>query len=208
MKRALLYLPLCLVVFYVLGVRHVRKKHKERKQQQEQSSHQHSATWQEFSQEKHFQMLVEGFGIGSMLDIPSRDVEHMHLPLKKYIGVAPTPAEAANLQTRFGSAISSFISLDLTIDPLPKVDLILCWDRFSSLSDQEIRAALLQCKKSGAKFLLLSHCPSLKQNEEEEYRQINWKLSPYNFPEPLIMMVEKANPEPQYLGLWNLAELP
>jgi len=156
-------------------------------------------------------MLLEGFGIESVLDLPSRDIDALkahNLPIKHYMGGAFDRDEATKLQARFGGATRSFYPLDIRLDPLPKVDLIICWDHLSPLPPIEVESALLQCKKSGSKFLMLSHYPAVEVNPEGESliaRPINWKKAPYHLPEPIIALLQKE--EGEYLALWNIKDI-
>lgn len=171
-------------------------------------------TWSQFDHIAHFQMLLEGFGIESVLDLPASDLDiltRFRLPIKKYIGGAQDQEESMKLQAQYGGATRSFYSLDISLDPLPTVDLILCWDRLSLLPQNEVEWALLTCKKSGSKFLMLTHSPAVETNPEgasSSPRPINWRKAPYYLPEPLILFPQKEKERKEYFALWSLKELP
>lgn len=170
-------------------------------------------TWSRFHQLKRLNMLLEGFAIESIADLPCLGAEALdveELAIKRYLGVAKDREVALALQARFGSAKSTYMAFDVTIDVLPKVDLILCWDYLCHLSPQEIRATLLQFKKSGATFLLMRHYPEVRENGAGSFggpQLINWMLPPYNFPEPIIHIMESGRREVEVLALWDLAKL-
>jgi hypothetical protein len=170
-------------------------------------------TWSEFKEVHRLKMLVEGLGIETLLDLPCRDIEALpiqQLGLKHYLGLTPERGEALRLQAQFGSQLRTFIYGDVVRDPLPKVDLIVCWDQLCTLSACDVRTCLLQFKKSGAKFVLMRHFPENKENRDHpngEYAPINWKLPPYAFPEPLIQIVSKKEHGMECLALWNLEKL-
>ena len=152
-------------------------------------------TWSKFTQKTQLTMLLTGFSIEKVIDIPSADVADflsLQLGLSEYIGVTDTPERARELQVNYGSASTSFAHFDITGEVLPRADLIIVWDKLSTLSPAMARAALHQLKKSGAKFLLAAHNSELKQN--------NLQLPPYNFPKPIIQM--------ENLALWKLENLP
>ena len=170
-------------------------------------------TWSTFTEIKRLQMLLKGFGIQSILDIPSCDIEtliHLDLGAKVYIGIADKKKQASLLQAEFGDQFRTFISLKPSIDRLPKADLIMCWDKLCTLPLDQIPAALLQFKKSGAKFLLMRHYPEIKENrtsQNQTFQPINWKLAPFHFPEPIIQIMEKKEHTTEYLALWNLSQI-
>jgi len=165
------------------------------------------STWTEFKDYKRLNMLLKGLAVDSLIDIPAYDLQELiyhHLNIKTYIGIRATKEEAQGLQAQFGSPLRSFAGAKIPQDPLPKADMILCWDCLSALSQQEVEAALIQFRKSGAKYLLMRHFPNSEKNygnPEESFHLINWKLSPYQFPEPMIQ-IEQINGT--VLALWSL----
>jgi len=171
-------------------------------------------TWSRFSEMNRLGMLLKGFAISSIADVPCGNIDSLDLtslPIEHYLGIVKGRDEAGALQTLFGSAKSSFMAFDPIIDVLPRVDLILCWDYLCTLSPLEIRAALLQFKKSGATFILMRHFPEVRKNEEKKpgvFQPINWKIPPYNFPEPIIHIMENGEHGMESLALWNLENLP
>ena len=172
------------------------------------------STWSRFNETKRLQMLLQGFAVKSIADVPCVDVDRLHiqqLGLQRYLGISKERDVAGALQSQFGSSVASFLDLDVTIDTLPRVDLILCWDYLCTLSEAEIRPTLLQFKKSGATFLLMRHFPEVRSNEEKvsgHFQPINWKHHPYHFPEPMIHIMESGDHGMESLALWNLRDLP
>jgi len=170
-------------------------------------------TWSTFQEYKRLKILLEGFGIESLLDIPACDVENFReqdFGKIRYIGIASSKDQAAALQAHHGLLWRQFSSARIAVDSLPRADLILCWDRLCALPSHEVLAALLQFKKSGAKFLLMRHYPNIVENainETGEFQPINWKLAPYFFPEPIIHIMERREDDAQTLALWSLENL-
>lgn len=162
-------------------------------------------TWSAFQEYPRLEMLIDGFSIQSMLDILAVDIAELKdrkLPIKTYIGACKDKETAIGLQARFGSDKRSFLTLDPTVDLLPKTDLIIAWDYLTTLERSEMRSCFLHFKKSGAKFLLMTHDPKITQNKKNKTglpQPVNWKIEPYNFPEPLITFDKYA--------LWNLNTL-
>lgn len=188
--------------------------HKKQREKSKQTALYEPKTWSHFHQFHHLQMVLKGFDIQSMIDIPCRNVEIVKehdLGLKQYLGITESKEEAQVLQARFGSQVRSFMNLQLTMDILPRADLILAWDLLCTLSPSQVRAALLSFKKSGAKFLLMSHFPELQKNHKNRtgaFQPVNWKLPPYHFPEPIIQIIHHREQEIEALSLWSLESLP
>src|SRR5947208_3391500 len=79
-----------------------------------------------------------------------------------------------------------FIHADLTKDPLPAVDLIMCRDCWVHLSFSDMAAMLKNFRRTGATWLLVSHTPSNDKNENKAtgigWRHLNLHLPPFSFP--------------------------
>ncbi len=170
-------------------------------------------TWNSFQEYKRLQMLLKGFAVESMIDVPCCNVQALKeqdFGLKRYIGVTSSRSDARALQAQFGSEFHSFLNAEIAVDMLPQADLILCWDAFCNMPRSQVQAALLQFKKSGAKFLLLRHYPEVKKNHKNksgDFVPINWRLSPYNFPEPIIHIMEQGEHGTKSLALWSFEDL-
>lgn len=170
-------------------------------------------TWDKFTDYQRLEMLLQGFAVGSIIDTPFVHSEILKKPFLKnirYFGIANSEDQARALQIQYGSKLRTFLNREVTIDVLPKADLILCWDQLCALTPNEVRAAILQFKKSGAQFLLMRHYPDVQQNLEKlsgEFKPVNWAISPYNFPEPIIHIMEKGEHGMESLALWNLDQL-
>lgn len=164
-----------------------------------------SPTWSAFDEVSHLQMIIQGFSIKTMVDVPAVDPEalsRIDLGLEKYIGISHDLDLSRALQAQYGSARRTFQNARVDVDPLPQTDLILFWEPFSNFTEQEVRAALFQFKRSGSKFLMMRHAPNVEENGGTG--PINWRLPPYNLPEPIITINEKKGVG---LALWTLASL-
>jgi len=162
--------------------------------------------------------LVRELGIRSVLDVPCGDFNWMRqvdLGDCHYTGGdIVRPLIDAN-QSRYSRAGHDFIHMDITRDAIPRADLILCRDCFIHFSDRHITAALRNFKRSGSTYLLTNTYREWRQNENirtGEFRHLNLRLPPFNFPPPVRQLDEKS-PEEQaqffgkMLGLWKLADL-
>lgn len=173
----------------------------------------HPVTWKNFREINRLKMLLKGFAIESIIDVPCVDVNSLDSTLfqgVRYTGITDSKDQARGLQAQFGSSLRTFLSMEITVDILPKADLIFCWDKLCTLSETQALAAITQFKKSGAQFLLMRHYPGVKKNRKNKTggaQPVNWTIAPYNFPEPIIHIIEKGDHEMESLALWNLEAL-
>lgn len=161
--------------------------------------------------------LLQQYGITSILDAPCGDFNWMrHIPLGAiaYTGVDIVPPIIEQNQQRYGNETTQFKVVDITRDPLPDVDLIICRDCLVHLSLWDISRALRQFKLSGAKYLLTTTYPNTPVNQDfptGSWRVLNISLPPFNFPVPLELFSDPSddtqkNPD-KSLGLWKLDDI-
>lgn len=200
---------LCLSLFAIGGLYTLSKK----KKPKEEPISYIPRTWNDFDEGARLNMLLKGFAIQTVIDLPCKEFPlfaEQGFPIKKYLGIASTEDEAKGLQAQYGSSLYSFAYANLTTDLLPQADLIIAWDQLCTYTPTQVQAALLQMKKSGAKFLLMRHFPEVKENKKNKtggFQPVNWKLPPYNFPEPIIHIMETKEKGTESLSLWALESL-
>jgi FkbM family methyltransferase len=81
-----------------------------------------------------------------------------------------------------------FTHFDLLEDALPKVDLLFCRDCLFHFSKEDKLKVLQNFINSGIKYIMITDYPNCSFNEELEtgdFKEFNWKLFPFNFPDPL-----------------------
>jgi hypothetical protein len=106
--------------------------------------------------------------------------------------------------------------LNLTRDPLPRADVVLCRDCLVHLRYAQIFAAFVNLRRSGAKYLLATTFVELDANSEidtGDWRPVNLCLPPFALPEPLTVIIEGCTEidgayADKALGLWRVADLP
>lgn len=162
--------------------------------------------------------LLKELNIKTMIDAPCGDWYWMSkttLPVDNYIGIDIVEALITRNQANFGSDQVRFLALDITKSPLPYADLIFSRDCLVHLSYRDAIKAINNFKKSGAKYLLTTTFTERKKNEDLGsgfWRPLNKQLSPFCFPEPLLIINENCTEENnQYsdksLGLWLLQDI-
>ena len=105
---------------------------------------------------------------------------------------------------------------DITRDPLPRADAILCRDCLVHLSFENIAAALANFARSGSPWLVTTTFPELKANkdcEDGDWRALNFELAPFNWAPPAELLVEGCTEAEggwadKSLGAWRIEKLP
>ncbi|MBI3508063.1 MAG: class I SAM-dependent methyltransferase [Chlamydiia bacterium] len=96
--------------------------------------------------------------------------------------------------------------LDITKDPLPAADLILCRNILEYFSYRDIFSALQNFQNSGSQYLIVNTQTELEKNQETQTgmrRELNFQISPFFFPEPLAVVPEAEGA----LAIWRLTDI-
>lgn len=163
-------------------------------------------------------LLLDEIGARTILDAPCGDFNWMKdtpLNVDQYIGVDIIPELIARNQNLYGNERTRFVFLDLTLDQLPRVDVILCRDCFVHFSNRHVAAAIKNFKRSRSTYLLTNTYPGLNENKNirtGDFHYLNLLLPPFNLPPPLRQIDEKLPEErAQFFGktlaLWKLSDL-
>jgi hypothetical protein len=114
---------------------------------------------------------------------------------------------------RYGGPGRRFIVADITADPLPRVDLVLCRDGMVHFCDTHVHQALANFARSGSTYLLATTYAGTKDNVDITsgwWRPVNLCRPPFNLPPPLLQLPDAASddfyPE-KALALWRIADL-
>lgn len=160
--------------------------------------------------------LLSRLGVRTLLDIPCGDfnwMRELELDLDWYVGGDIVAALIATNQQRYGRPGREFRRLDLTRDPLPRADLILCRDGLVHLSFADITSALERIRASGSTWFLTTTFPSREINVDivtGDWRPLNLEAPPLRFPPPELVLKEgcpEAGYEDKSLGLWRVKNL-
>jgi SAM-dependent methyltransferase len=162
-------------------------------------------------------VLLKECGARSLLDAPCGDgpwMARLDLGPVSYVGADIVPALIAQL-----AAVSMpgrrYVVADLTCDPLPACDVILCRDCLVHLSFENISRAIDNFKRSGARFLLTTTFTEIVTNhdvEDGDWRALNFTRPPFGWPAPEALINEECHEmdgayRDKSLGLWRLALL-
>jgi hypothetical protein len=161
--------------------------------------------------------LLASHNVATLLDAPCGDfnwIGDATSGLTSYLGVDIVEELVSANEARYGDDRHHFLCRDLTRDPLPKADLILCRDALVHFSFADIWSALANFKRSGSEFLLTTSFIDLERNDDIRtggWRPLNLQSEPFRFPEPIaeIEDIPRGNVAPgKRLCLWRVASLP
>lgn len=158
-------------------------------------------------------VLLSEVGAESLLDAPCGDFNWMRyteLGSVRYIGADVVPGLIARNDQLYGRDGRKFVILDITRSAIPTVSVILCRDCFTHLSFRDIRSAVVNFKRSNSEYLFATTHTGDREHRDiatGQGRYVNLQLPPFNFPEPVKLVVE--DPElGKCLGIWRLQLLP
>lgn len=156
--------------------------------------------------------LLRSVGAQSLLDAPCGDFNWMRtvdLGEIRYTGVDVVTELINRNRQLYGGPGKDFVVADVIKDQLPRSDAILCRDCFIHLSFRDIQRTLTNFKRSGSQFLLSTTHVKIVENTDVRtggWRNINLQSAPFNFPQPLELLVEDAELG-KCLGLWKLFDI-
>ena len=160
----------------------------------------------------HLPVLLQELNADSLLDAACGDfnwMRYVDLGAIKYTGVDIVPDLIDRNRQLYHADQRTFVVHDITKDKLPDADVILCRDCLIHLSFKSIKAAISNFKKTSATHLLCTTHSTITENTDcpdGSWRNINLLLPPFNFPQPVKLLVEDAELG-KCLGLWRLADL-
>lgn len=153
-----------------------------------------------------------------LLDLPCGDyswMRHVDLPVARYIGADLLPDLVDPLAAACTDARRRFLVLDLTRDPLPPADVILCRDCLVHLSFEDIHRALRNLARSRIRYLLTTTFPGCQVNEDivtGDWRPLDLARAPFGLPPPIELLNERCSEAgglfaDKSLGLWQVETL-
>jgi hypothetical protein len=149
--------------------------------------------------------LVRRVGARTLLDAPCGDFAWMRTivgTFDRYHGVDIVPALVEANRARYASETVTFACADLTTDPLPASDLVLCRDCFIHLPTSSIQAAIANFRRS-ARWLLATTCPGVPYQNVAvgSFRPVDLEAPPFKLGTPIDRIVEAPGRE---LALWRI----
>lgn len=163
--------------------------------------------------------LCKHFGIKSITDAPCGDfnwLQKCDIDDVTYIGIDIVKDIIEKNNTRFGNIKRTFQLIDVTKEPIPRADLILCRDLLVHLSFDDIYKTLKNFKDSNSKYLLVTTYVNEKRINSDivsgQWRPLNLHNAPFNFPQPILFILEKSTEHngiysDKCLCLWELSNI-
>ena len=160
---------------------------------------------------KNLPKLLNMLECKSLLDAPCGDfnwMKNVDLSDIEYIGVDIVDDMIKTNNEKYSSDSIKFSVCDITTEPLPKADAILCRDVMLHLPLAGIKNLLVNFFRSDIKYLLASHYAWSGDNTEVLNvvwgRHINLTKRPFFFPEPLHTIQDFPIGEPhRAIAVWS-----
>lgn len=162
--------------------------------------------------------LATSLPVETLLDAPCGDFNWAG-PLADavpfYVGVDVVPA-LIDANQRHAGPRRQFLCRDLVHETLPAADLVLCRDGLVHLSNAEVRAALGNLRRTGARWLVTTTFAGDHPNADirtGNWRPLNLERPPFCFPPPIARIDEHCRYDAEKwrdkgLALWEFAALP
>ena len=163
--------------------------------------------------------LLEKLGVSSLLDAPCGDagwINHANLRVR-LIGIDIVPSLIETLQARAaaGQIKGEYHLADITGDPPPRCDAILCRDCLVHLSFANIERAVANFRASGATWLIATTFTGWQVNrdcEDGDWRALNLARAPFDLGAPVELVNENCTEagggwRDKSLGVWRIAKI-
>jgi SAM-dependent methyltransferase len=163
--------------------------------------------------------LLERLAITSLLDAPCGDSGWINAAdlRVRIVGVDIVPALIARLQAdaAAGDVKGEYHLADITSDPLPRCDAILCRDCLVHLSFANIARAVANFQASGATWLIVTTFPDWQTSrdcEDGDWRALNFERAPFDWGPPVELLNENCTEagggwRDKSLGVWRLSHI-
>jgi SAM-dependent methyltransferase len=160
--------------------------------------------------------LLQRLGVGTLLDAPCGDggwLASADLDVR-VTGVDVLPDLIAALQRR-DDPTRDYLLADITCDPLPRADAILCRDCLVHFSFANIARAIENFRRSGVTWLITTTFPEWQTNidcEDGDWRALNFERAPFGWGAPSELLNENCIEagggwRDKSLGAWRLADI-
>jgi methyltransferase family protein len=160
--------------------------------------------------------LLKRLHATSLLDAPCGDagwIARADLAVR-LIGIDIVPDLIETLRTRAGRGeiAGDYHLADLTTDPLPRCDVVLCRDCLVHFSFANITRAVENFRRSGARYLITTTFPDWQVNrdcEDGDWRALNFERAPFSWGQAVALINENCTEagggwRDKSLGVWAL----
>ncbi|MGI9394670.1 MAG: class I SAM-dependent methyltransferase, partial [Boseongicola sp.] len=146
--------------------------------------------------------VFERYGIQSFLDAPCGDwfwMQHVDLSGVEYTGADISSDVIAQNNSKFGDPSRRFVVMDVTDDPMPNYDLVLCRDCLFHLKFWLRWAFLENFAASESRFLMttMHHVAKNRRLDRNgDFRPFNPTAAPFSLDPPIEWIPETADELP------------
>jgi len=163
--------------------------------------------------------LLKELHVRTLIDAPCDDFGWLgdgELPVESYVGLDIVEPLVVRNAAAYGNARRRFQKHDLTRDPLPEGDLLLCRDCLVHLSFANIARVFDHVRRSRITYLLATTFTRHEDNEDiqdGDWRMLNLERAPFFLGAPLAVLVEGCSDTDgpyadKSLALWRVADFP
>lgn len=164
--------------------------------------------------------VVDRYAIRSVTDAGCGDLnwqQHVAaLSHVNYLGIDVVAELIDHNRQRYGNPRRHFQHRDVTLDPLPYADLVICRDCLVHLSNIQILVALQHIAASRSRYLLATTYPAEQINRDTRdggWRPVNLTAPPFCLPAPIEFFDTDyrdngRNHPGNGLGLWPVEAIP
>jgi SAM-dependent methyltransferase len=160
--------------------------------------------------------LLRRLGVNTLLDAPCGDggwIATADLGVR-VTGIDVVPGLVEALRRR-ADLNHDYLLADITCDPLPHADAILCRDCLVHLSFANIARAIENFRRTGATWLITTTFPEWQTNldcEDGDWRALNFERAPFGWRAPCELLNENCMEggggwRDKSLGVWRLADI-
>lgn len=159
--------------------------------------------------------LLARYSIASLVDAPCGDLAWLaglDLSSISYTGIDIVPEIVEGNTRRFSGSSMRFLVGDLTADPIPQADLVLCRDGMVHMSNRVVVKALRNIARSDGHYVLCTTFPATQVNNDirtGRWRPLNLRRAPFDLPPPLVE-IDDSDFFPvagKTLALWSIDQL-
>jgi hypothetical protein len=152
----------------------------------------------------------------SLLDAPCGDagwINRIDLGIRLVgVDIVPDLIEGLKARAAAGEIRGEYHLADITCDPLPGCDAILCRDALVHFSFANIERAVANFRRCGARWLIATTFPDWQSNadcEDGDWRALNFERPPFNWGELVELINENCTEagggwRDKSLGVWRL----
>jgi hypothetical protein len=162
--------------------------------------------------------LISKYNINKILDAPCGDFNWMRFVIEQvqvdYVGADIVQEIITVNNAKYESKTVNFLTLDITVSPLPSADLIICRDCLFHLSFNNISKFIANFLKSNINYILTtSHYSEFVDTNKDiidgGFRLIDLFAEPFNFPSTPLEQIEDWIPgyPPRRMILWSRRQL-